>query len=154
MSHLHRISSDVFCLLFSKRLRYKWSHISEASFDWIGRRLDTFNEVQPTWIFAKQIGGLTLFVKECVQGILVFHISSAELLQQLVVFLCFSDHGILSLIKRVHLEGWAIRYDCDHDLLLICLFLFRRRVATIYVQSTRSHHQLILWAFSRAFLCW
>ena len=131
--HFPRFSSYVFRGLFSKRLRSIMGHISEASFNSIWGRLDTFNEVQPTWVFAKQIGGLTLFVKECVQGILVFHISSTELLQQLVVFLCFVDHSVLSLIERVHLEGWAIRHNCDHDLLLICALLFRRWVAAIHV---------------------
>ena len=131
--HFPRISFGVFRRLISKRLRSIMGHISKNSFNSIWRGLDTFNEVQPTWVFAKQIGGLTLFVKECVQGILVFHISSTELLQQLVVFLCFVDHSILSLIERVHLEGWAIRHNRDHDLLLICALLFRRWIAAIYV---------------------
>ena len=131
--HFPRFSSYVFHGLFSKRLRHIMGHISKASFNSIWGRLDTFNEVQPTWVFAKQIGGLTLFVKECVQGILVFHISSTELLQQLVVFLCFADHSVLSLIERVHLEGWAIRDNRDHDLLLICALLFRRWIAAIHV---------------------
>jgi hypothetical protein len=49
------------------------------------------------------------------------------------VFLCFTDHSILSLIERVHLKGWAIRHNRDHDLLLIRALLFRRWIAAIYV---------------------
>ena len=133
------------------RIKYKWL---DWNFISILGGLDTFNEVQPTWVFAKQIRGLTLFVEQCVQGILVLHISPTELLKKLVVFLCFGDHAVLSFIKRVHLKGLSLRYNCDLDLLLICAFLFRRWIAAIYVQGTYPDYKLLLYSFSGAFLGW